>query len=110
MVMQTQQQWEEIWESALLGMRSQVYTCIHWVFALIRMLFNIDPVLPFEMADKLKHSKLCESTENDCNESSEIASSSSSDLIHMVQKIRTPEARNIRKCKTKNKNSPTISS
>ena len=83
--MQTQQDWDEILESALLGMRSQVHASIGYL--LIRM-FNIDPILPFQMADKLKHSNPSESTENDCNESSKIASSSNGDLIDMVQKLK----------------------
>ena len=51
------------------------------------MLFNINPVLPFQVADKLKHSNLSESTAKDLNESNEIASSSNGDLIDTVQKL-----------------------
>ena len=84
-VMDTQQDWEEILDGALLGMRSQVHASTGYLP--IRMLFNINPILPFQMADKLKYSNLSESIENDCNESSEIASSSNGDLIDMVQKL-----------------------
>ena len=69
-VMHTQQDWEEILDSALLGMRLQVHASTRYLP--IRMLFNINPVLPFQMTDKLKYSNLSELIENDCNESSEI--------------------------------------
>ena len=97
-------------DSALLGMRSQVHASTGYLS--IRMLFNIDPVLPFQMADKFKYSNLSESIENDCNESSEIASSSNSYLIDTVQKLehqRQEIFENAKKEKIK-KNSSTTSS
>ena len=49
-VMEKQEDWYEILNSVLLGMRSQVHSSTG--YSPIRMLFNKDPIMPFQLAGK----------------------------------------------------------
>ena len=51
--MEKQEDWAIMIDSVLLGMRSQTHSSTG--YSPMRMLYNKDPVLPFEIADKVNH-------------------------------------------------------
>ena len=60
-VMEQQGNWYKLLNSVLFGMCC--YTHSSTGFSAMRMLYNKDPIMPFEMADKLQH--------ENCNQESE---------------------------------------
>ena len=65
--MEWQEDWYELLNSVLLGMRSQVHSLSG--YSPIRMLFNKDPILPFQISKCVKGES--NETQNECDESIE---------------------------------------
>ena len=83
-VMYRQEDWIIILESALLGMRSTgPYASTG--YTPMCMLYNKDPVMPFQIVHKLKHSSMLDSSGNHVEETCEITSSVKGGLIYMVE-------------------------
>ena len=85
-VMQKQDDWTTILDSVLLEMRSQVHSSTG--YSPMWLLYSKDPVMPFEMADKLKYSQetLCNNVLQNDNQC-EVTDSQNYDLKQMVEKL-----------------------
>ena len=85
--MERQEDWYEMLNSVLLGMRSQVHSSTG--YSPIRMLYNKDPLLPFQLAHKKKTDQNCNDSDNDeCNNVNNNASIvSTEDIVNVVEAI-----------------------
>ena len=61
-VMEKQENWVTSLDSILLGMRLQVHSSTGYLP--ICMLYNKDPIMPFQMANSMKHSNVSLVTNN----------------------------------------------
>ena len=85
--MEKQEDWYEMLNSVLLGMRSQIHSSTG--YSPIRMLYNKDPLLPFQLAHKKKTDQNCSDSDNDeCNNVNNNASIvSTEDIVNVVEAI-----------------------
>ena len=85
--MERQDDWYEMLNSVLLGMRSQVHSSTGQ--SPIRMLYNKDPLLPFQLAHKPKTDQNCSGSDND--ECSNVNNNGSNvcteDIVNVVEAI-----------------------
>ena len=81
-VIQKREDWYPFLNSVLFSMHSQTHSSMG--YSPIRMLYNKDPILPFEMADKLENGGHTDESES-CNEEEQDATDHSERIIGMVE-------------------------
>ena len=79
-----QEDWAIMIDSVLLGMRSQTHSSNG--YSPMRMLDNKDPVLPFEIADKVNHT-IDDDSQGDWVKTGLNSDSAANNLINTVEKI-----------------------
>ena len=92
-VMEWQEDWLKLLNSVLFGMHANTHSSTG--FLPIRMLFDKDPIMPFEMADKLQNDRSVQESENSSSHDIDI---DESDKIFDIVQALSQEHKEIFQC------------